>query len=1446
MSQLLRLHRYTRTFLASHTYSSCVSASVIRALEQLQPCHNCQSIRLPGKDVFVSSIRSTRPYSSGFPRVKVDGRSPMSKAQWKKKKMKTSKMNKKIHGELLSVLNKRAVQLLLDREEHQLHRTLVTNFSFTDFPLLTAPDASPVSEMKIYPPKVTSPPQSHTSDKHSDLSWESRFSSFDRQMKDVVEKTSHIKPAVHGLEPTHTSGVLEPSLNETVSDSQETFDELGKVSKTSLSDCEKQDLTIPHVQTQPSSTHTEDRTVLDAARHRTDHLEKGVSQQTRDTSRSKHSDTISLGRVPKPSVNANILKTKQVGKAKKLKSDVIHQASPAVFPLEDDIFLDKGETEESVAELEADAEDGKSLQEPSPAEVRRLQKARLDMEKFQTDPAKFNHLFNQELLAYVDACCFAGMESVAHNFLNVFHQKRLQMQSKTRTTTAKHKKKTLTNMKDVPDLRQIQDIAIYNRLLSAWSQWGRIEGLFSMLQADGLKPDMQSYAACLECLGRRRTMDMAAGEKVLTDMKNEGLDVKELFNKCVFYRDEQQFVLKALKALDPEYEPNPLPRPLPPSGPLVDDLATAWPKDQVCGDEGARARVFREYPCDDVIEKNPYTGVLPTSEFHRLVQTQMEREIRGSVTVKSILKQSAPGKRALDYRKKLESVREEWRGQLTKAVEKKARLLARRFKMDYNLTLYPYLKVLEPQEYAQCLLQEIETLASSSETFSPSKFFLWRQLSGRIHQKFIMMEKIRNKVPKKMSQLYKEYLDKYNDPDLDLDSHRQQWQGIVVQSPEGPSLLGKLLYDIILYDVKVDASILKGQQSHKKMVPAFYAIYRSYAHQTHEEIKAHPVVMQLYRGAEISELTFDTGLLPMLVPPVPWVSTSHGGFLLAAVDLVRLPLSAQAMAEKYMNRVSGASTELAGVLDSINVLSACAWTVNKQVLDVIIELFNNKGNASLDIPPPASECPSPPKITPQMTPYEKAQAQKQRQKLSQQRAEMYSLWCTELYRLSIANQYRDEVLWFPHNMDFRGRTYPTPPHFNHLGSDVTRSILKFAKGKPLGPKGLDWMKIHLVNLTGFKKRCSNAERLAYANKMMPKILDSADNPLTGSKWWQKSDEPWQTLACCMEIAKATRSADPEQYVCSLPIHQDGSCNGLQHYAALGRDKAGAQSVNLWPYDEPQDVYSDVCELVEKERQKDAAAGVEIAKVLEGYVRRKVIKQTVMTTVYGVTRYGAKAQILRQLKDIPEFPQAQAWAGSRYLTEKTFHCLNEMFSATKDIQDWLTLSAQLISHVCQRPVGWVTPLGLPVLQPYHKPMTMSRFGVDMVDRWNFFEKPNAVKQKNAFPPNFIHSLDSTHMMLTALYCMRAGITFVSVHDCFWTHACDVEIMNRICRQQFVALHKQPILEDLSNQLVSTYTPITDSSDSEDDARIKLRNVLASVPARGDFDLDKVLESTYFFS
>lgn len=47
----------------------------------------------------------------------------------------------------------------------------------------------------------------------------------------------------------------------------------------------------------------------------------------------------------------------------------------------------------------------------------------------------------------------------------------------------------------------------------------------------------------------------------------------------------------------------------------------------------------------------------------------------------------------------------------------------------------------------------------------------------------------------------------------------------------------------------------------------------------------------------------------------------------------------------------------------------------------------------------------------------------------------------------------------------------------------------------------------------------------------------------------------------------------------VSLLQDGSCNGLQHYAALGRDVIGATSVNLMPCEVPQDVYSGVAQQV---------------------------------------------------------------------------------------------------------------------------------------------------------------------------------------------------------------------------------------------------------------------------
>ena len=97
------------------------------------------------------------------------------------------------------------------------------------------------------------------------------------------------------------------------------------------------------------------------------------------------------------------------------------------------------------------------------------------------------------------------------------------------------------------------------------------------------------------------------------------------------------------------------------------------------------------------------------------------------------------------------------------------------------------------------------------------------------------------------------------------------------------------------------------------------------------------------------------------------------------------------------------------------------------------------------------------------------------------------------------------------------------------------------------------------------------------------------------------------------------SLPPEKrksYESSLPVHMDGSCNGLQHYAALGGDVEGGTQVNLVPGERPGDVYTSVSNIVARKVAEDARNGHELAQVLDGKIERKIVKQTVMTRFVG--------------------------------------------------------------------------------------------------------------------------------------------------------------------------------------------------------------------------------------
>ncbi|CAI0552882.1 unnamed protein product [Linum tenue] len=594
-------------------------------------------------------------------------------------------------------------------------------------------------------------------------------------------------------------------------------------------------------------------------------------------------------------------------------------------------------------------------------------------------------------------------------------------------------------------------------------------------------------------------------------------------------------------------------------------------------------------------------------------------------------------------------------------------------------------------------------------------------------------------------------------------------------------------------------------------------------------IKCDPVVL---KGLERSARHMVIPYMPMLVPPVKWMGYDKGAYFFLPSYIMRTHGSKQQ--REAMKLASKAQLEQ--VFEALDTLGSTKWRVNKRVLDVVDRIWNSGGRLAHLVD--RDDVPLPEKPDTEDETLLKKWKWKLRNAKKENR-ERHSLRCDTELKLSVARKMKDEEgFYYPHNVDFRGRAYPMHPYLNHLGSDMCRGILEFAEGRPLGNVGLRWLKIHLANLyAGGVDKLSYEGRVSFTENHLDEIFDSADKPLEGNRWWLRAEDPFQCLAACINLSEALRSSSPETYVSYLPIHQDGSCNGLQHYAALGRDTLGAAAVNLMAGEKPADVYSGIAarvlDIMREDAQKDPTSFPDAlqARALLDQVDRKLVKQTVMTSVYGVTYIGARDQIMRRLKERgTQLDDSQTFGASCYAAKVTLTALEEMFEAARSIMSWLGECAKIIASENQ-PVRWTTPLGLPVVQPYRKlGRHLIKTSLQILTLQRETEKVMVKRQRTAFPPNFVHSLDGSHMMMTAIACKRAGMNFAGVHDSFWTHACDVDKLNTILREKFIELYDAPILENLLESFEESSPTLT----------------FPPLPERGDFDLREVLRSTYFFN
>lgn len=741
---------------------------------------------------------------------------------------------------------------------------------------------------------------------------------------------------------------------------------------------------------------------------------------------------------------------------------------------------------------------------------------------------------------------------------------------------------------------------------------------------------------------------------------------------------------------------------------------------------------------------------------------------------------------------------------------------AQRSRRDYG----PFLGLLSPEKMAAVAILEL-IRSITTESVDGLKTALLAVKIGRAIENEYHSEVLKKRSSQELFQ--KTYREAVQSKKLFSMSVRQARSNAIKRQDMGlftpewtqsvRARIGALMLSFITYAARIPLQVTDANgDSQYQEVPALYHSYQYSKGQKLGVIKCNEQLIARLSSEPLKGSIYPR-LLPMLAPPRPWYSWNSGGYLYTETIALRAKNCPEQI--RYLKSASDRGL-LDRVLTGLDVLGHTPWKINARVFQCALAGWNS-GQAIADIPPAESEMdlPDPPAFD--ADPAVKFAYVERIREASAVVKNFASMRSDINYKLEIARAFLNDTMYFPHSLDFRGRAYPIPPHFNHLGNDLCRGLLQFGTGRELGQTGLRWLKIHLANQCGYDK-ASFEEREMFADQNMERIMEANDHPMDGTRWWLTVDKPWQCLATCFELTSAMRCQDPSRYVSSMPVHQDGTCNGLQHYAALGGDLTGAKQVNLEPSERPQDVYRGVADIVTAEIERDAAKGHPQAQLLKGHITRKLVKQTVMTNVYGVTWVGARLQIENQMKDMPVFKNQNIFDMASYAVNKVFHALKSMFTGAHEIQEWLRLSAQIITrsvHIdallgdIQDPmtsVIWTSPLDLPIVQPYRKEVRRQIYTnlqtVFLSDPADAAEV-NPKKQSSAFPPNFIHSLDATHMLMSAVKCKEEGIMFAAVHDSYWTHASDTDSMNVILRDAFIELHTRDLMADLASEFSRRY-------------------------------------------
>lgn len=585
----------------------------------------------------------------------------------------------------------------------------------------------------------------------------------------------------------------------------------------------------------------------------------------------------------------------------------------------------------------------------------------------------------------------------------------------------------------------------------------------------------------------------------------------------------------------------------------------------------------------------------------------------------------------------------------------------------------------------------------------------------------------------------------------------------------------------------------------------------------------------------------------MMCPPDDWTTLADGGYLTMRRKHAAPLLNIRKIRKSVRAEVAAEFTaeKMPEVFSAGNYLQSQAFSMHAATRDAIVRVWKSGGNV-MGVPPA-----NPPKKPdfPFAEDWDKANAPEEEltvfKRWKRQTAAYYDElreWRGKVREVGAFLRQTDKLagpFWFPVYFDSRGRWYyrglPNPQ-----GSDLSKGVLHFLEKRPLGARGIFWLKVHIANSAGFDKERMQ-DRARWTDQNWDAICRALDAPEDAPEVWGK-DAPWCMFSAAWELREALRSGSPETYCTGIPVHMDATCSGLQHFSALLRDPVGARYVNL---DDPtlcgpkQDIYGTVASAALRMMERDLESDDEETQALAKWclsvdIPRSLAKKPVMTYVYGATLGGTADHVTGELEreilpalGISEPDEELLGKASIYIAKKLFAGIAVTVPAAAAAMRWLKVIAR------QQPSGkrmtWRTPTGFLVQHDYQDytdtRIMLNSCGVQFtkVREWNDGTKAHAMA--NAISPNFVHALDASHLTMVANAMARSNLNMVAIHDSFGTHPCDVDAMHVHIRQEFVNLYSRPnLLTEFLWDVEGVGEP----------------------PPRGTFDLSQVLDSEFMFS